>query len=93
LLRLGFLSPRIIEAIAEGRQPPDLTVFSLMCRVTAGHPQGQPAFRRSGVKVLRHTAQINGYSAPQRHELTGKDGKPLTLVQLLEAIGPIGDEE
>ena len=30
-------------------------------------------------------------SAPQRHELTGKDGKPLTLVQLLEAIGPISD--
>jgi site-specific DNA recombinase len=33
LLRLGFLSPRVIEAIAEGRQPPDLTVFSLMRRV------------------------------------------------------------
>jgi hypothetical protein len=33
LLRLGFLSPRIIVAIAEGRQPPDLTVFGLMRRV------------------------------------------------------------
>ena len=33
LLRVGFLSPRIIEAIAEGHQPPDLTVFSLMRRV------------------------------------------------------------
>ena len=33
LLRLGFLSPRIIEATAEGHQPPDLTVFSLMRRV------------------------------------------------------------
>jgi len=33
LLRLGFLSPRIIEAIAEGHQPPDLPVFSLMRRV------------------------------------------------------------
>jgi hypothetical protein len=43
--------------------------------------------------VLRHTAQINGYAAPQRHELTGKDGKPLTLVQLLEAVGPIPDED
>lgn len=43
--------------------------------------------------VLRHTAQINGYGAPQRHELTGKDGKPLTLVQLLEAMGPIADED
>lgn len=26
LLPLGFLSPRIVEAIAEGRQPPDLTI-------------------------------------------------------------------
>src|SRR6202795_2143593 len=33
LLRLGFLSPRIVEAIAEGHQPPDLTVFSLIRRV------------------------------------------------------------
>jgi hypothetical protein len=33
LLRLDFLSPRIIEAIAEGHQPPDLAVFSLMRRV------------------------------------------------------------
>ena len=58
----------------------------------------QPGIRKgnarsveAGVKVLRHNAQINGYAAPQRHELTGKDGKPLTLVQLLEAIGPISD--
>jgi site-specific DNA recombinase len=33
LLRLGFLSPRIVEAIAEGRQPPDLTVIGLTRRV------------------------------------------------------------
>ena len=26
LLPLGFLSPRIVEAIAAGRQPPDLTI-------------------------------------------------------------------
>jgi hypothetical protein len=55
--------------------------------------KGNPRSVEAGVKVLRHTAQINGYSAPQRHELTGKDGKPLTLVQLLEAIGPIGDDK
>jgi site-specific DNA recombinase len=29
LLRLGFLSPRIVEAIAEGHQPPDLSVTRL----------------------------------------------------------------
>jgi hypothetical protein len=32
LLRLGFLSPRLVEAIAEGRQPPDLTVIGLTRR-------------------------------------------------------------
>jgi hypothetical protein len=54
--------------------------------------KGQPRAIEAGVKVLGHTARINGYAAPQRHELTGKDGQPLTLVQLLEAIGPIRDE-
>jgi hypothetical protein len=63
----------------------------------------QPGIRKGnvrsvevGIKVLGHTAKINGYAAAQKHELTGKDGKPLTLVQLLEAVGPIqeeGDEE
>jgi hypothetical protein len=60
----------------------------------------QPAIRKgnvraieTGIKLLSHSARINGYASPQRHELTGKDGKPLTLVQLLEAVGPIEDEE
>ncbi len=58
-----------------------------------GIRKGNPRSVEAGVKVLRHNAQINGYAAPQRHELTGEDGKPLTLVQLLEAIGPISDEQ
>lgn len=33
LLRLGFLSPRIVEAIVEGCQPPDLTVIKLTRRI------------------------------------------------------------
>jgi hypothetical protein len=60
----------------------------------------QPGIRKgnvrvieTGIKVLDHSAKINGYAAAQRHELTGKDGKPLTLVQLLEAVGPITDED
>ena len=60
----------------------------------------QPGIRRGsarsvevGIKVLDHTAKINGYAAPQRHQLTGKDGQPLTLVQLLEAVGPISDDD
>ena len=60
----------------------------------------QPAIRKghvrsieAGVRVLEHTTKVNGYAAPNKHELTGKDGKPLTLVQLLNAIGPIADED
>jgi hypothetical protein len=33
LLRLAFLSPRVAEAIVEGRQPPDLTVIKLTRRI------------------------------------------------------------
>lgn len=58
-----------------------------------GIRKGNPRSIEAGIKVLRHSAQINGYAAPQRHELTGKDGAPLTLVQLLEAVGPISDED
>jgi hypothetical protein len=58
-----------------------------------GIRKGNPRSVEAGVKVLRHSAQINGYGAPQRHELTGKDGSPLTLVQLLEAVGPIEEEK
>jgi hypothetical protein len=60
----------------------------------------QPSIRKgkeraieTGLKVLDHQARINGYAAPQRHELTGKDGKPLTLLQVLKTIGPIPDED
>jgi site-specific DNA recombinase len=33
LIRLAFLSPKIVEAIAEGRQPPELTVIALVRRL------------------------------------------------------------
>lgn len=33
LIRLGFLSPRIVEAIAEGRQPPELSVIAFIRRL------------------------------------------------------------
>ena len=29
----------------------------------------------------------------ERHQLTGRDGKPLTVVELLAAIGPISHED
>jgi hypothetical protein len=43
----------------------------------------QPAIRKGnaravevGIKVLDHTAKINGYAGPQKHELTGQH-KPI----------------
>ena len=33
MIRLGFLSPRIVEAIADGRQPPEMTVIALARRL------------------------------------------------------------
>jgi site-specific DNA recombinase len=33
LIRLGFLSPRILEAMVEGRQPPELTLVALIRRI------------------------------------------------------------
>jgi hypothetical protein len=60
----------------------------------------QPAIRKGnphaievGLKLLDHTAKIQGYASPQRHELTGKDGQPLTLLQVLKVIGTIPDED
>lgn len=49
------------------------------------------AFRRA---IAREPAlAVDELRKPRRHDLTGKDGKPLTLVQLLEAVGPISDED
>jgi hypothetical protein len=33
LIPLGFLSPKVVQAIVEGRQPPDLTVIALTRRI------------------------------------------------------------
>lgn len=60
----------------------------------------QPAIRKGnphaievGLTLLDHTAKIQGYASPQRHELTGKDGQPLTMLEVLKVIGPIPDED
>jgi hypothetical protein len=55
--------------------------------------KGNPRAIEVGVKLLDHTAKIHGYASPQKHQLTGKDGQPLTLLQVLKVIGPIPDED
>jgi len=64
-------------------------LFNLQPDIRKGNPRAVEV----GLKLLRHEAQIHGYAAPQRHELTGKDGQPLTLLQVLKVIGPIPDED
>jgi hypothetical protein len=80
-------------AAEESRKLDTARCEEMFFNLQPGIRKGNPRSVEAGVKVLRHAAQINGYNAPQRHELTGKDGKPLTVVQLLEAIGDLDDEE
>ncbi len=80
-------------AVEESRKLDSSRCEEMFLNLQPGIRKGNARSIEAGVKVLRHTAQINGYAAPQRHELTGKDGKPLTILQVLEAIGPISDEE
>jgi hypothetical protein len=80
-------------AVEEFRKLDSARLEDMFMNLQPGIRKGNPRSVEAGVKVLRHSAQLNGYSAPQRHELTGKDGRPLTLVQLLEAVGDIDDEE
>lgn len=80
-------------AVEEFRKLDSARCEDMFMNLQPGIRKGNPRSVEAGVKVLRHSAQINGYAAPQRHELTGKDGRPLTLVQLLEAVGTIDNEE
>jgi hypothetical protein len=44
-----------------------------------GIRKGDPRSVEVGVKVLAHKAEINGYQAPARVEMTGKEGGPLAI--------------
>ena len=75
------------------RKLDNLRTEEMLIGLQPGIRKGNPRSVEVGVKVLSHMAKINGYAAPQLHELTGKDGAPLTLVQLLEAVGPISEDD
>ena len=44
-----------------------------------GIRKGDPRCVEVGVKVLAHKAEINGYKAPAKVEMTGKQGGPLAI--------------
>lgn len=48
--------------------------------------KGMPKAVEAGVRVLGHKARLNGYAAPQRHEPSGREGRPLSLLHVLEAL-------
>ena len=45
----------------------------------SGIRKGDPRSVEVGVKVLAHKAEINGYKAPAKVEMTGHQGGPLTI--------------
>ena len=61
-----------------------------------GIRKGDPRSVEVGVKVLVHIAEINGYKAPAKVEMTGKQGGPLTIETFRrlceEAEGEEGDD-
>jgi hypothetical protein len=61
-----------------------------------GIRKGDPRSVEVGVKVLVHKAEINGYKAPAKVEMTGKHGGPLSIETFRrlceEAEGEEGDE-
>ncbi len=53
----------------------------------------QPAIRKgharaidTGIKLLDHSARINGYAAPQRHVLSGRGGNSVTVNKKLDQV-------
>jgi phage FluMu protein gp41 len=45
----------------------------------AGSRQGDPRSIEVGVRVLMHKAELNGYKAAEKIEMTGKQGGPLAI--------------
>jgi len=80
-------------AVEEFRKLDTARSEEMFLNLQTGIRKGNPRCIEVGIRLLDHTAKIIGYAAPHRHELTGKNGKPLTFVQLLEAVGPISDED
>jgi len=79
-------------AVAELRKLDTSRSEEMFMSLQPGIRKGNVRAVEVGIKVLDHTARINGYNAPQKHELTGKDGSPLTIVQWLDTLGEIPDD-
>lgn len=59
----------------------------------SGIRKGDPRSVEVGVKVLAHKAEINGYKAPAKVEMTGKQGGPLAIETFRKLCEEAEDEE
>jgi hypothetical protein len=58
-----------------------------------GMRKGDPRSVEVAVKVLAHKAEINGYKAPAKLEMTGRQGGPLTIETFRKLCEEAEDEE
>ena len=58
-----------------------------------GIRKGDPRSVEVGVKVLAHKAEINGYKAPAKVEMTGKQGGPLAIETFRKLCEEVEGEE
>jgi hypothetical protein len=69
---------RIPVAAAEQlRQVDSLRVEEMYRALRPGIERGDTRSIEAALRVLAHKAKLNGYSAPSKLELTGKDGRPV----------------
>jgi hypothetical protein len=59
----------------------------------SGIRKGDPRCVEVGVKVLAHKAEINGYKAPAKVEMTGKQGGPLAIETFRKLCEEVEGEE
>ncbi|MGD0291608.1 MAG: hypothetical protein ABSC63_18435 [Candidatus Binataceae bacterium] len=90
--RRGIAREPALE-VEEMRKLDTARAEEMFMNLQPGIRKGHPRAIEIGLKLLDHSAKIHAYAAPQKHELTGKDGQPLTLVQLLKEMGPIPEED
>ena len=90
--RRGIAREPALE-VEEMRKLDTARAEEMFMNLQPGIRKGHPRAIEIGIKLLDHSAKIHAYAAPQKHELTGKDGQPLTLVQLLKEMGPIPEED
>ncbi len=58
-----------------------------------GIRKGEPRAVEGGTKVLTLTARINGVLPPQRLEVAANKEAKATICELLQEVGPLGEED